>query len=246
MPHLVSNRAVYNVSLEHTSGGGVVAARGRMAIEFRDTCDGWSTAQRLVEDLTDSQGSASRTDFFVTAWESKDGRTMRFDISNTHNGKNEGRQRGAATLALDGSGSVKLAQGKPQIFSLPKGTQFPTGQILEILDAAQASGSTARHIVFQGGDGSDVNFSTATIGNAVGDAALARDRQADPSGTLRNVPAWPVLISYFPLTSKAETPDYEIATHLFANGINGSMSLIYANYTLRATLVRVETLAPAC
>jgi len=246
LPSLVSYRAIYEVSLEHTSGG-VLAARGRMAVEFHDTCDGWSTTQRLIADMTDSEGTASRTDFFVTAWESKDGHTMRFDINNAHDGKTLSRQRGSAALAADGSGSVQLASGKPPRFSLPKGTEFPTAQIIAVLHAAQGGGSASlKHLVFQGGDPTDLNFSTAVVGKQANAAALASDLQADKSGLLKGMPAWSVLLSYFPLSARNESPDYEVATHLYANGVSGSMSLVYPDYTLRAMLVRLEPLRSAC
>ena len=52
-PHLALLwRAPSRVTLEHTSGA-VLAARGRMAVEFRDTCDGWTTSQRLIADMTE-------------------------------------------------------------------------------------------------------------------------------------------------------------------------------------------------
>jgi hypothetical protein len=244
LPNLVSYRAIYEVSLEHTSGG-VLAARGRMAVEFHDTCDGWSTTQRLIADMTDSEGATSRTDFFVTAWESKDGRTMRFDINNAHDGKTQSRQRGSATLGSDGSGIVQLASGKPARFSLPKGTEFPTAQIVDVLRMARRGG-LLKHLVFQGGDATDLNFSTAVVGRQANAAALATDLQADKSGLLKGSPAWSVLLSYFPLSERKESPDYEVATHLYANGVSGSMSLVYPDYSLRATLVRLETLHAAC
>jgi hypothetical protein len=245
LPELVSYRAIYEVSLEHTSGS-VLAARGRMAVEFHDTCDGWSTTQRLIADMTDSEGTASRTDFFVTAWESKDGRTMRFDINNAHDGKTQSRQRGSAALAPDGSGTVQLASGKPPLFSLPKGTEFPTAQIIAVLHTAQSGGLSAKHLVFQGGDPTDLNFSTAVVGKQASAAALAPDVEADKSGLLKGSPAWSVLLSYYPLSARNESPDYEVATHLYANGVSGSMSLIYPDYTLRASLVRLEPLHAAC
>jgi len=244
-PNLVSYRAIYDVSLEHTSGS-ILAARGRMAVEFHDTCDGWSTTQRLIADMTDSEGVASRTDFFVTAWESKDGRTMRFDINNAHDGKTESRQRGSAALAPDGSGTVQLAAGKPARFSLPKGTEFPTAQIVNVLHTAESGGLSSKHLVFQGGDPSDLNFSTAIVGKQASAAALAPDLRVDKSGLLKGAPAWSVLLSYFPLSARKESPDYEVATHLYANGISGSMSLVYPDYTLRAMLVRLEPLHAAC
>ena len=245
VPHLASYRAIYEVSLAHTSGS-VLAARGRMAVEFHDVCDGWSTTQRLIADMTDSEGVASRTDFFVTAWESKDGRTMRFDINNTHDGKVDSRQRGSAALAPDGSGSVQLASGKPPKFPLPKGTEFPTAQILAVLHAAETGGLSSKHLVFQGGDPSDLNFSTVVIGKQASTAALVPDAEVDRNGLIKGVPAWSVLLSYFPLSTHKESPDYEVATHLYANGVSGSMSLVYPDYTLRAMLVRLEPLPSAC
>lgn len=244
--HLASNRAVYDVSLERTSGGDVIAAHGRMAVEFRDTCDGWSTTQRMIADMTGSDGSQNRTDFFVTAWESKDGHTMRFDVGDTHNGKPKSRQRGSAVLEASGEGRAVLASGKPAQFLLPRGTEFPTEQTLAILSAAQAGGKTLKHLVFQGGDPTNLDFSTATIGAASPPARLAADRRADRSGLLKNVSARPALISFYPVGSKAAAPDYEVATELYANGVSGSMSLIYPTYTLRATLTRLEALHPSC
>jgi hypothetical protein len=242
---LLSNRAIYELSLERTTGG-VVTARGRMATEFRDTCDGWSTTQRMIADMTDSGGAASRTDFSVSSWESKDGRTMRFDIVESNGGKAGKHQRGSATLSPDGAGSVILAEGSPKTFALPRGTQFPTAQILALLRAAATGKTSFRHVIFQGGAPANLNFSTAVIGKSADDEQLSADRAADRYGLVKRVRAWTVLVSFFPLTSRAEFPDYEVATHLFANGVNGSMSLVYPDYTLRATLVRLEPLIPSC
>jgi hypothetical protein len=245
LPPLAFHRAIYEVSLAHTAGG-IVAAHGRMAIEFRDTCDGWSTTQRFIADMTDSQGVASRTDFFVSAWESKDGRTMRFDVSDTRNGKSQERQRGSATLGADGSGRVELLRGKPASFALPKGTQFPTSQMLAILGAAQSGRRSYKHLVFSGGGQSDLNFSTAVIGKFVAPSALSSEHAVDAGGVIRGVAAWSALISAYPVSTHAETPDYEVAAHLFANGVNGSMSLIYPDYMLKAKLVRLEPLKASC
>ena len=244
-PQLASYRAVYEVTLAHTSGS-VLTARGRMAVEFHDTCDGWSTTQRLIADMTDSQGAATRTDFFVTAWESKDGRTMRFDIGNFQNGKSQSRQRGSAALAPDGSGNVELLAGRPRKFALPKATEFPTAQVLDVLRTAQEGGTSTKHLVFQGGDRSDLDFSTAAIGKEANAQALAAEAAVDKSGLLKGKRAWPVLISYFPLSARKEQPDYEVASHLYADGVSGSMSLVYPDYTLRATLVRLEALRTRC
>lgn len=238
------NRAIYELSLAHTSTGGVIAAHGRVVIEFRDVCDGWTTTQRMLADMTDADGTVSREDFLVTAWEAKNDREMRFDITNSVDGKLVERQRGRAKIADDGSGTVELAEPKAMSFELPKGTEFPTGQATNILQVAQAGQTSTKAFVFQGGDGSALYLSTVLVGKKVPDAQS--EHPIDKSGIVRNMSAWPVLVGYFPKDAKSETPDYEVASRLYANGIIGSMSLIYSNYTLKATLAQVEPLPPAC
>ena len=206
LPHLASHRAVYEISLARTEGGGVVAARGRMAVEFRDVCDGWSTAQRMIADMTDGEGNPSRTDYFVTAWESKDGRTMRFDVSDRRGGKDEQRQRGVAMLEGSGHDHVELVHGKPAHFALPDGTEFPTAQMLGVLRAAAGRRSFYRHVVFQGGTTGDISFSTTMIGRPLDDAQLVDDRAVDHGGLVRKVRAWSALISFFPSIAASRRP----------------------------------------
>ena len=45
---------------------------------------------------------------------------------------------------------------------------------------------------------------------------------------------------------KARRRTYEIAARLYANGVIGSMSLIYSNYTLKASLTQLEPLTATC
>lgn len=244
--HLVPNQATYDVSLAHTSNGGAVAARGRMVIQFRDTCDGWSTAQRMVTDMTNADGAIIRSDFLVTAWESKNGKIMRFDVKRANAGKRPKETRGTASTEADGSITVSLLSPDRRRFTLPAGTIFPSGQMLEIAKAAAHGGGTVRQLVFQGGDEGDFYISTAVVGKIASVQQTAAERAVDKAGLLRNVTAWTTLVSYFADKRGADLPDYEIASRLYANGISGSMSLIYTHYVLRATLSRLEPLAPTC
>jgi hypothetical protein len=241
---LVPNRAIYELTLAHTSAGGVIAAHGRIAIEFRDVCDGWATTQRMLADMTDADGKVAREDFLVTAWESKTGREMRFDITNSIDGKLIERQRGRALEDADGNGTVDLAEPRAMQFLLRNGTEFPSSQTMNIIQAAEAGKTSTKAFVFQGGDKSALYLSTVLIGRKV--PASQIERPIDKADLVRSVPVWPVLVSYFPNDTHNETPDYEVASRLYANGIIGSMSLIYSNYTLKAMLTQVEPLPPAC
>jgi len=244
--HLVPNRATYDLSLEHTSPGGAVAGRGRMVIQFRDTCDGWSTAQRMVADLTNADGAVTRSDFLVTAWESKDGKSMRFDVKSANGGKLEKEKRGTAAVEDNGSVTVSLLAPERRQFTLPAGTIFPSQQAVELAAAAARGQGTVKKLVFQGGDEGDFYVSTASIGRGASAQATAAERAVDKAGLLKNVSAWTTLVSYFANKRGVDLPDYEVASRLYANGISGSMSLIYTHYTLRATLARLEPLLPDC
>lgn len=241
---LVPNRAIYELTLAHTSAGGVIAAHGRIVIEFRDVCDGWATTQRMLADMTDADGKVTREDFLVTAWESKTGREMRFDITNSTDGKLVERQRGRAVEDADGNGTVDLAEPRALQFLLHNGTEFPTSQTTNIIQVAEAGQTSTKAFVFQGGDKSALYLSTVLIGRKVPDSQI--EHPIDKADLVKNIPMWPVLVSYFPNDTHRETPDYEVGSRLYANGIIGSMSLIYSNYTLKATLTQVEPLPPAC
>ena len=238
---LVSNRQTFDVSLERTSGS-VVAARGRTVIEFRVTCDGYRTLQRSVADLVSAHGDVTRTDFSSQYWESRDGRTMRFEIANRQDGKITESQKGTAALISNGTGRVALASRNTTI-SLPLGTIFPTGETLEVLNAAMKGAASVTRTVYQGGGHGALYISTATIGPPLAKPDTTEDAK-DASGMLKGVRAWPVLISFFP--PDAETPDSEVATRMYANGLLGSLSLVYPDYTLRAHLTRVERLPSSC
>lgn len=244
--HLIPNRATYDLRLERTSPGGAVSARGRMVIQFRDACDGWSTAERTVLDVTESDGAVSRSDFLVAAWESKDGRRMRFDVKNASGGKLDKEKRGTATLVHDGKAVVTMLTPIRREFTLPAETVFPTAQTEALIAAAVHGQDRVKRLVFEGGDQDDLYVSTAVIGRPAPSQATSAEHAIDKSGLIRNVPAWNVLVSYFDNTRDNELPEYEIGTRLYANGVSGNMSLVYSRYTLRATLTRLEPLKPSC
>lgn len=247
LPVLVSNRSTYEISLAHALPGGMAAVRGRTVVEFRDRCDGWETTERFLADMTDADGNVSRTDFVTTAWESKSGRSLRFDVTNMAGGRIVEREKGTAARNEDGSGDVTLTIPAEKHFSLPPGTVFPIAQFVEAIEAAQAGKESLSGPVFQGGDESDLYFSTASIGKPVPAGDPSRDKPDDADGLLAEAQAWPILMSYFPNSKEGVTPDYEVASRVYANGLAGSMSLIYKHFTLKAALTKVERLStPPC
>lgn len=245
-PVLVPHRATYEISLARTEPGGVVAATGRTIIEFRDACTGWSTTQRFVADMTNSEGDPARSDFIATSWESKDGTTMRFTVKNSVDGKTSQRFEGTALRASGGTSAVTLTIPRGRTFALPGGAIMPTEHTLDVLRAAAAGKTGFHQVVFQGGDKNDLYDATTVIGRMANAKELAADRANDTSGLLQHVGARSVLISYFAYGSQSTQPEYAVAYRLYGNGVVASMSLIYSRFTLKATLTKLEKLAPSC
>ena len=244
---LAPARATYEVSLVKGLPGGAVSVRGRTVIEFRTTCDGYETTQRFLADTADPDNNVSRSDFLVKTWESRTGGTMRFDVTNMVDGAVAERYVGQAKRDDEAAGEVDLTTPNDTNFALPGGTVFPTMQTAEVLKAAQAGQRSYSGPVFQGGGPTDLYFSTTVIGKELPAGGAARESVSGDADLLNGTPAWPVLMSYFPDGKDGETPEYEVAADLYANGVIGSMTLIYARFTLKAQLVKVERLsAPAC
>lgn len=245
--NLVSNRSTFEVSLAHALPGGMAAVNGRTVIELRERCDGWETTERFLADMTDADGNVSRTDFVTTTWESKGGDTLRFDITNMVDGQVVEREKGTATRSQDGPGDVALTEPSDRHFPLPPGTEFPMQQTIEALRAAEAGKTILSGPLFQGGSETDLYFSTISIGRPMPAGKLSRDKPKGAADLLDGVRAWPVLMSYYPNSEEGVMPDYEVASRFYANGLIGTMSLIYKRFTLTAKLVKVERLStPPC
>src|SRR5690242_2717456 len=75
---LAPHRAVYDLSLADSSGGGSVASvSGRMVMEFTGSrCSGYTTKLRFVTQTEDSDGQHQLTDSRASTFEAGDGRRL--------------------------------------------------------------------------------------------------------------------------------------------------------------------------
>jgi hypothetical protein len=233
-----SSREVFEISLERTSGY-LITGHGRTVVETRTGCGITHTIQRSLSDVTYKDGQPIRTDFAIETWESGDGRTLRFRVRNAQSGSLPETHAGTATLEANGSGRVTFTS-KDKAFDLPRGTMFPGAFSRAMLDAAARGHDLANHTVFQGGGRSALLTASAKIGRYV----TQPREQAKDSARLLQGGAWPILISYF--SEGGELPTAEVAASLHANGLLGSLSLIYPQFALRAKLVRIERLPSSC
>ncbi|MFL5239119.1 MAG: EipB family protein [Rhizomicrobium sp.] len=234
----LSTREIYEISLSRTSGY-LLTAHGRTVIEAHSGCGGTHTVQRSLSDTTYKDGRPIRTDFIIDTRESADGRTLNFHVRNTQSGNGMEVHDGAARLDSSGAGRVTFTS-KERPLVLPRGTVFPAAFARAMLEAAFRGHDLQNHTVFQGGGRDALVTAAVRIGSPV---SRPRELARDPAGLLKGR-VWPILISYFP--ERGELPASEVAAHLYANGVLGSLSLVYQQFTLRVKLVRVERLRSGC
>ena len=232
---LSPHRAAYTMSFGTSrSGGGTVDARGVMLIEFSETCDGWTTTQRVHLDLVNSQGDTVATDSNFSSWESKDNSSYRFTVRNLNDGKTSEEFRGSAKLSASG-GQATYEGDDGKRFSLGAKTLFPTAHMAALIDRAEAGERAFFNPFFDGAtpDGpQEVNV-------VIGPHVKAPEKPISP---LLGHGSWPIRIAYFDATNPKPEPDYEVGLKLYDNGVADDFVLDYGDFTVKAKLERIEPL----
>ena len=239
----VAHRAVYEIGLAHArEGSGVASAEGRMVFELTGSaCAGYTMRQRMVVNITDSDGSPGVLDFRVSTYETGVGDLYRFDSRTIMNDEVLETLGGVATRK--GSGvEVALATPKDSKVALAGDTLFPTQHLRAILSAARADKRFLAADIYEGGgEGETADASAAMIGRPLGPSA---------DGLLRTgVTRWPVSVGYFNDREKPEgfgeeLPAYQVSFTLYENGVTNDLVMDYGDYALSGRLKTLEPLEP--
>lgn len=248
---LTSHRAVYAMTLGTArAGSSTVDAQGAMYLEWAESCDGWTVSQRVRLTLYATQGGEVDTDSNFSSWESRDGLKYRFTVRNLRNGKVSEEFRGDARLDGPGhSGTASFTTPPGVTFDLPKGALFPTEHMAELIAAAQKGATRLSRVIFDGAnlDGPlEVNAIIGSPIHPVSGGGVATGVSGDGQ-SLMNRPSWRIRMAFFPTQSQQAEPDYEVEVRLFDNGIANYFLLDYGDFTVNATLEKIEALPkPKC
>jgi hypothetical protein len=243
---LIPHRAVYDLSLGEVRGNSQIAAvHGRIMYDFGgNACQGYSLDFRQVSELDTGEGKVSTSDLRSTTWEGADAHDFKFASQNfvdeslvdTVDGK---AQRSAAKTAVD------ISKPKRKTLDLDPGVVFPTEHMVRAIKAGRADQHILEFPVFDGSDTGDKVFDTLTIvGGKIAPDERNHDDAAAHEPKLKDVPRWPVTISYFD-RSKADgkseqTPSYAIGFELYDNGISRALTLDYNDFVVTGKLVSLE------
>ncbi len=240
-PSLLSHRAVYDLSLGRASGGegSIVRAEGKLEFEWADACTGWTVNQRTRVRLYTVEGEVFDFGWVLSALETHDGRRYRFFLRRLNADGSSEQVRGEARLEGPGEkGLATFSEPEAREVPLPKGTLFPTGHTLLIIEAARQGELPLWLTVFDG-SGDEGLFGVNT--------ALSRSLPAEvppsfKSPLLQGQESWRVHLAYFGMDETVAAPEHEQALRLYANGVVDEMLLDYGDFALTAELGVLEAL----
>lgn len=239
---LTSHRALYDITLARASQQSPIAqVSGRLVIEWLDTCDGYTTNQHMYTRLDKSEGQSIVSDLSLSSWESRDGQTFRFSITNRTDGRPDQVSRGRAERGAGrANGSVEFELPRAEVRDLPASTMFPNTQLVALLKAAHAGKHLVSQVVFDGNAEDGLNDVSTFIGSKVVAAApsAVRGARALVSGAF-----WPVRLAFFAEGGTDDSPEFEFAYRMFDNGVSSELEFDYGEFVIKGTLKQIEALA---
>jgi hypothetical protein len=239
---LLPHQAQYTLTLASTkSSSGILAVNGEMAVEYEESCDGWTFAQRLVLDV-DSAQSNVRITSAVATFESRDGSSYRFAVRNTTDGQDNEQIEGSAKLSgRNGRGTAAFEKPEAKEIPLPPGTLFPMAHTADVIAEIQKGTKIVARKVFDG---------LTTDGGFLVNAVIGAPHApfASPNADLKALlgrPSWPVDLAFFPLDSNDAEPQHEIRMRLFDNGVSEDMMMSFSDFVVRGRIAKFTPLPKA-
>lgn len=245
-PHqtLASHKAIYELTLLKTKpGDGVRSARGSMIYTLADRCDGYTIESNIAMELAFADGNTQKVDQRYASWEAKNGRFSSFTMQTLENGKPAKTYRGTITLKEDGSGVANYDSDKTTTFDLAPGTLLSTAHTVALLESAAAGKKFFSSAVIDGSfDQGPFVVTAAIAGSRNGVAVLQKEDPAAASGGRY----FPMSLAYFPASSTAPTPEYELGMQMLPSGISRSMTQDFGAFTIGFKLIDLEAVKPEC
>jgi len=243
---MAAHRALYRLTLESVRGGDVGAARGTMAYEVTDACDGWATRQRLAMTITNRDGQDIELVSDYATWESKDGLSMRFRMRQTTDTAVTEQAEGTAKLeSAGGPGTIHYTVPEEKDMKMPAGTVFPMAHTEAIIAAAEAGKRFLAIPIFDGtGDRGAQDSSIAIASWGTGGNP--------PYPALANMESGRVRIAFFdreprPNREKAAgSPDYEVGMRYYANGVADDLHMDFSDFVMQGRLAEFTETPPHC
>lgn len=246
---LQPHRAVYDLALDDSSNtSDVEGLSGRWVYEFSGSaCEDYTLNSRIVMRFDMADG-ARVIDQRVRSTEAADGSSLQFQTSSYVDQMQESEVRGSAQR--DESGTVVDYEQPEDVERSFGPTLFPTAQLRELLNKAEAGERFYQTAIFDGTEFTDEAVAmSVVVGNPK--PVTANDPERDALAALADDMFRPITAAYFDGEGDSEgeeTSNYIVSFKLHENGIQRDMHIRYSDYSMRGTLVSLSLLdsAQAC
>ena len=243
-------RALYDFSFKvgPRDGSWGITLRGERALEWADTCKGWTVSENYRVNLPNpSGGSLAEIVLSFSIYETKSGDRYRFNYMHSIKEGNRVEEEEYVGHAEPGRAVFTVPDGESM--PLPEGTVFPAKQWFLLVEAATAGESRLTWTVFDGTGPDGLNEVTAFIGTEI-PAGTPLTAHGDESAALRELAelrSWPVWVTESRFESNAPEPDSEGTFRLFENGVAASLIFHVDEVTMNMELTEIEFFPPpAC
>ena len=240
---MVAHRAAYRLTLDRARDtAGVQNAEGAMLFEVQDACEAWATRQRFTLVVRDRDGNSIETTSDYSTLEAKDGRSLRFSLTQITEGAVTSRVSGEATMTETG-GRVVFADPTPNEMRLPPGTLFPMVHTIRSLAAARAGQRLLVTPLLDGTTAEGPQDTTTVItGGWAAPAANGRfpDLSALASARMR--------IAFFEAGQQggASTPGYEVSLRYWSNGVADELKMDFGDFVLDGQMLELAVAPGGC
>lgn len=263
--HMAAHRAAYRLTLERARDNTqIAAANGAMLYEVLDACEGWTTRQRFTLTITDRDGQEIATTSDYSTYESKDGRLLRFSLTQTSQGAVSQRVTGEAEIGPDGSGVVRYTEPEAKEERLPPGTLLPTMHTIRALNAARAGQRILVAPLFDGTQAEGAQDTTTVLSDWQG----PQPSQGERFPLLANLGSARMRVAFFSRDAGsgggsgggddsggrrdrqqgggASTPDYEVSLRYFDNGVADELQMDFGDFVVHGRLEQLEAVPGGC
>lgn len=243
---MAAHRAAYRLTLDRSRDNAIARADGVMVYEVVDACDGWATRQRFTLLLTDRDGQTVESASDYSTYETKDGRTMRFSLTQTSQGAVSQRVSGEAEVAPDGSGRARYVDPEPKEEALPPGTLLPMLHTIRSLSAARSGSRMLVSPLFDGTSPDGAQDTTTVISSWQGAQSNSRFPALSTLGSAR------MRVAFFDRGKDANkgggasAPDYEVGLRYFENGVADDLKMEFGEFSVNGRMEELAILPAAC
>ncbi|MDB5373041.1 MAG: hypothetical protein JWP04_1683 [Belnapia sp.] len=245
MEAMVGHRAAYRLSLDRARDNADIArADGVMLYEVIDACDGWATRQRFQLTLTDRDGTDVQTTSDYSTYETKDGKTIRFSLTQTSQGNVSQRVAGDAEVTPEG-GTVRYTEPDTKQESLPPGTLLPMLHTIRALASARGGQRLLVVPLFDGTSADGAQDTTSVL--QAWQPAQANERFP----VLASLGSARMRIAFFDRTPSssaggASSPDYEVGLRYYENGVADELKMEFGEFSVNGQMQELAVLPNPC